>query len=102
MGGRVNLIGEHIDYCGYDVLPMAVENSILFAVRIMDDSQNIIELANTEKAFKSKRIDLLSKSDTTIVLGHENREWSIYFLAAFKGVIKNYASRIDISRLKSL
>ena len=53
--GRVNLIGEHIDYCGYDVLPMAVEKEILFAVKIIDDSkeQNIIELANTEPKFKA-------------------------------------------------
>lgn len=28
----VNIIGEHVDYCGYSVLPMAVEQSIILAV----------------------------------------------------------------------
>ena len=102
--GRVNLIGEHIDYCGYDVLPMAVEKEILFAVKIIDSNkeENMIELANTESKFKPISINLSSEKDTTIILGHENRHWSIYFLAAYKGVIKNYASEINIKRFKSL
>ena len=83
---------------------MAVEKEILFAVKIIDDKkeENIIQLANTESKFKSIRIDLSSEKDTTIILGLENRHWSIYFLAAYKGVIKNNASQINIKSLKSL
>ncbi|TRY97358.1 hypothetical protein DNTS_033004 [Danionella cerebrum] len=49
--GRVNLIGEHIDYCGYAVLPMAIEQSILAAVFVNDSKT--IHLANTDQKYKS-------------------------------------------------
>lgn len=51
---RVNLIGEHIDYCGYPVLPMAIEQSILLAVA--PSSDDILQLKNIDsekyKAYK--------------------------------------------------
>ena len=41
--------GEHIDYCGYAVLPMAIEQDIVFAVQPNDSGK--ITLANTDPEF---------------------------------------------------
>ncbi|XP_026058757.1 N-acetylgalactosamine kinase-like [Carassius auratus] len=42
--------GEHVDYCGYAVLPMAIEQNILAAVSVSDSKA--IQLANTEPKYK--------------------------------------------------
>lgn len=49
--GRVNIIGEHVDYCGYPVLPMALEQSILLAVAPSTD--NVLYLKNMNPKYKS-------------------------------------------------
>ena len=40
--GRVNIIGEHIDYCGYSILPAALEQDFIMAYIPADDDQIVI------------------------------------------------------------
>lgn len=54
--GRVNLIGEHIDYCGYPVFPMAIEQCILLAIRPTDDGQ--LHLSNVNSKYEKFSCDI--------------------------------------------
>src|ERR1700712_1671265 len=80
--GRVNLIGEHIDYSLYNVLPMAVSVDILVAVRARPASGNsiIVHIQNTDGSrFPSQKIRLDPKGDISI--DPTKHVWTNYFLA---------------------
>ncbi|ODV91112.1 hypothetical protein CANCADRAFT_148173 [Tortispora caseinolytica NRRL Y-17796] len=72
--GRVNLIGDHIDYMDYSVFPMAIEPDIIMAYRTTDT--DTIELFNTDPEFDAINIDL---SAETLQIGPPH--WSNYFIA---------------------
>ncbi|XP_055382550.1 N-acetylgalactosamine kinase [Condylostylus longicornis] len=81
--GRVNIIGEHIDYCGYPVLPMALEQCILLAAS--KNIEGFLHLKNSDKKYgnykcemKSVRIDLPSSGSP---------QWYNYFLCGIKGIL---------------
>ena len=78
--GRVNLIGEHIDYCGYGVLPMAIEQDV--AIACCPTDTGTIELANVDSA----RYDDFSCSSAGYVIDTNSVQWYNYFLCGHKGV----------------
>jgi galactokinase len=54
--GRVNLIGEHIDYSEGFVLPFAIKDRTLVAVRKRDDS--IVRIASVQRRNKIVTVDI--------------------------------------------
>ncbi|CAH2274025.1 N-acetylgalactosamine kinase isoform X1 [Pelobates cultripes] len=81
--GRVNLIGEHIDYCGYAVLPMAIEQDILAAVK--PTNSKLVQLANTNPSYLD-----FSTSVDDIQIDKTKPFWHNYFLCGLKGIQDNF------------
>ncbi|XP_032963952.1 N-acetylgalactosamine kinase isoform X1 [Rhinolophus ferrumequinum] len=81
--GRVNIIGEHIDYCGYPVLPMAVEQDMLIAVEPV--KTHTLQLANTNPLYPD-----FSTSDNNIQIDKTKPLWHNYFLCGLKGIQEHF------------
>jgi N-acetylgalactosamine kinase len=54
----VNLIGEHVDYCGYSVLPMAIQYDIVMAVKPVSVPE--LQLTNTDSSHSDFQCDIYS------------------------------------------
>lgn len=84
--GRVNIIGEHVDYCGYPVLPMAIEQCILLAVGFTRE-HHLLYLRNMDLNFDNYKCDL--KSFSIDIPEKGGPEWYKYFLCGVKGIFEN-------------
>uniref|UniRef100_A0A336LF07 CSON008430 protein n=1 Tax=Culicoides sonorensis TaxID=179676 RepID=A0A336LF07_CULSO len=83
--GRVNIIGEHIDYCGYPVLPMAIQQNILLAVSPSTD--NILYLKNTNPKYRSYKTSI---NEINIEVPESGGPaWYSYFLCGIKGIFEH-------------
>lgn len=102
----VNLIGEHVDYCGYPVLPMAIEQSILLAVAPSNSVD--VHIANVNEKYKPFKCSMDSfewvswefvwnrHRDSSTFFPARIKvpeksiapEWHSYFLCGVRGVVE--------------
>ncbi|KAH9322749.1 hypothetical protein KI387_017388, partial [Taxus chinensis] len=81
---RVNLIGEHIDYEGYSVLPMAIRQDTIVAIRKWkpEEETKILQIANVQ----SEKYELCRyPADPDQDIDLKNHKWANYFLCGYKG-----------------
>eukprot|EP00164_Ancoracysta_twista_P011034 GFYU01016857.1.p1 GENE.GFYU01016857.1~~GFYU01016857.1.p1 ORF type:complete len:494 (-),score=118.76 GFYU01016857.1:53-1468(-) len=79
--GRVNLIGEHVDYCGYGVLPMAIANDVIIACTPTDSDD--VNIHHLEDKYTAKTIN-----KNNIDINPQAHHWTNYALCGLKGVIE--------------
>jgi galactokinase len=84
--GRVNLIGEHTDYSGLPVLPVAIDRTTI--VIAAGNATGEIELANADPAWPSRRFAIERQ-----IPPYETGDWANYVKAAIHGVIDYFSAR---------
>jgi N-acetylgalactosamine kinase len=103
--GRVNLIGEHIDYGGYDVLPMAISKMVhvAFCYHIHEhehenenENENESEHDENENNEESSFIEIQHvnnasfppgrfSTDPAVAIPNDNHAWYHYVQCGYKG-----------------
>ena len=81
--GRVNLIGEHIDYAGLPVFPMALQREVRVAFRPRDDS--LVLAATTDPSYSPCHFEVGPHIEP-----YEDGDWGNYLKAAVQGMVGAY------------
>ncbi|MCK6554500.1 galactokinase [Candidatus Binatia bacterium] len=87
--GRVNLLGEHTDYNGLPVLPMAIDRSVLVAVAPRSDTT--VRLFNTASRFAAHRYKLAET-----ISPDPPGDWANYSKAAAQGLMRAYGECLRV------
>ena len=86
--GRVNLIGEHTDYSGLPVLPVAIDRSTIVAAAANPTSE--IQVANADPAWPSRRFAIERQ-----IPPYEAGDCANYVKAAIQGVLDRFSARTN-------
>ncbi len=90
--GRVNLIGEHIDYAGLPVLPMAIQREVRITFRPRDD--RIVLAATTDPDFAPCHFELGPD-----ISPYDDGDWGNYLKAAAQGMAQAYGAERGLDAL---
>ncbi|KAE8703399.1 Galactokinase [Hibiscus syriacus] len=94
--GRVNLIGEHIDYEGYSVLPMVIRQDTIVAIRKRDkeEAEKVLQIAN----INDKYTTCTYPADPNQTIDLKKHKWGHYFVCGYKGYYEYAKSKgVDVS-----
>lgn len=86
--GRVNLIGEHTDYSGLPVLPVAIDRSTIIVAAATQSRE--LSLYNFDHSYPHREFRLERK-----IPPFATGDWANYVKAAVQGVIDRFAARDD-------
>lgn len=77
--GRVNLIGEHVDYSGLSVLPMAIDRNVWAAFSPRTDGT--VHIANDDSQYASTSFTVTDSIESA-----ESGDWSNYTRASIQAI----------------
>ncbi|XP_034951195.1 N-acetylgalactosamine kinase [Chelonus insularis] len=100
--GRVNLIGDHVDYSGYSVCPMAIEHDVLLAVGKPHSSSSGLHLTNVESHKYPDYICDNFLSCREELINNKQPHWYKYFICGVVGAMeeipkKKFKTRLDVA-----
>ncbi len=90
--GRVNLMGDHIDYNGLSVLPMALQRHVALLYRERADEH--VRIASTNICFTPREFELSSEIEP-----YEDGDWGNYAKAACQAMLKRYDARLGFDAI---
>jgi galactokinase len=83
--GRVNLIGEHVDYAGLPVFPMALQYAVHVAVRPRDDQ--LVRVATSDPGYEPREFELGPEIEP-----FPDGDWGNYVKAAAVAAASHYGA----------
>src|SRR5262249_36608877 len=84
--GRVNLIGEHTDYSGLPVLPIAIDRTTIIAAAPNTSGEIVVRNVDAAWPARSFRVE---RQIPPYPVG----DWANYLKAAVQGVVDHFAAR---------
>jgi galactokinase len=82
-------MGDHIDYNGLSVLPMALQRHVALLYREREDAA--VQIASTNPLFTSREFEL-----STRIEPYEDGDWGNYVKAACRAMMERYGAKLGL------